>query len=125
MGFGYKGTAKVVTAVVPTSTRGQDTTDHGGMTVSDVEEMAQEEQQEEEEDIKELKRKEYSPYMQLFAASLGMVVIVLIGTFAYMKFDDRTFVQALYFSVRRLLSLVARRSDRTALERRSLTDLLW
>jgi hypothetical protein len=108
--FGAKGTAKVVTSVVPTGgdKGAKNVSDHGGMSVAEIAEMEKEEAEEEMEDIKELKREEYSPFLQLFAASIGMVVIVLIGTFSYMSFDDRTFVEALYFSVRRLLSLVAR-----------------
>ena len=110
MTFGAKGTAKVITSVVPTGggNDGASVTNHGGMTVAEIAEMEKEEAEEEVEEIKELKREEYSPFLQLFAASIGMVVIVLIGTFSYMEFDDLSFVEALYFSVRRLLPLVAR-----------------
>lgn len=106
MTFGVKGTAKVVTSVVPTGGN-SNSVDHGGMSVDEIAEMEREEEIEENEEIKELKREGYSPFLQLLAASIGMLVIVMIGAISYVQFDDRTFVQALYFSVRRLLSLVA------------------
>jgi hypothetical protein len=99
--LGAKGTAKVVTTVVPTGGGKGDETDHGGMSAAEIAEMEKEEEEEEAADIKELKQEEFSPFLQLFAASIGMVVIVLIGTFSYMLFDGRSFVEALYFSVRR------------------------
>ena len=106
MTFGVKGTAKVVTAVVPTGGI-ENKVDHGGMSAEEIAEMEREEEIEEKEEIKELKREEYSPFLQLLAASIGMLVIVMVGALFYVHFDDRTFVEALYFSVRRLLSLVA------------------
>ena len=102
MNLGVQSTAKaakVVTSVVPTGGQ-SDITDHGGMTADDIAEMEKEEEEEEQEDQEELKRTEFSPYTQLAAASIGMIVIVSIGTISYMGLDDRPFVHALYFSVR-------------------------
>lgn len=100
-GAALHGTANLVTAIVPVgSPRGDaNVTGQGGLGAAEIAEMEREEEEEEEEEIREKKRKEYSPFKELLAASIGMSVIVLIGTFAYMKFDDRSFVEGMYFSV--------------------------
>ena len=61
--------------------------------------MTLEEEEEEKADAKAAKMKEMAQWASLFAAMVGMIAIVLIGTFAYMYFDGRTFVEALYFTV--------------------------
>ena len=62
--------------------------------------MLQEEKKEEKEEMAKATKRRYLPATELLASLGGMAMIVMIGTRAYMYFDEHSFVPALYFTVR-------------------------
>ena len=75
-------------------------TEEGRRQQADMGVMLQEEKKEEKEEMAKATKRRYLPATELLASLGGMAMIVMIGTRAYMYFDEHSFVPALYFTVR-------------------------